>query len=778
MPEQPAPVQQTAQGSFIAQATGGATATVNVYQHVAAQPVDKMRLTAAEELLASLPLNSVPAPAPLPFGSRMPHAHNPLFVGREHPLRSLAALLKGDGAAGAGRIAAATASGGVGKTQLAVEFAHRYGGYFAGAVFWVSCADPAGLPAEVAACGGAGTLDLRPDYGSLRQDEQVALVLAAWQSPLPRLLVFDNCEDPELLARWRPPAGGARVLVTSRRSAWDPALGVETLSLEVLSRAESVALLRRFRPDLGANDRDLDAIAMELGDLPLALHLAGSFLHAYHFGTAGAPANLLVDLRRPGVLDHPALQGGTAHVSPTGHERHVARTFALSYGKLAADDPGDALAIRALACATRFAPGQPIPRALLKKTFTSSEDAEEDSAAERALQRLTDLGLVETDAGGSLRLHRLLARFVDALGADPEAAETVEAVLLEEAARLNREGFPAPLRAWQVHLRHVAAEARSRGAELAGSLWGALGRHLFHTGAYLEAKETLAAAVEMTENALGSDDPAVATRVNNLGGVLHALGDLQGARAAFERALRIDEAALGPDHPTVASRVNNLGMVLKALGDRPGALAAYERALRINEAALGPDHPDVATNVSNLAMILRDAGDFQGARAACERALQIDETALGPDHPNVAIRVGNLGAVLHDLGDLEAARTAVERALRIGEAALGPEHPDLAARLYILGGVLRALDDLPAARAAFERALRIDETTYGPDHPEVAVDLLALGNLLQDLGDFEGARAAFKRALQIREARLGPDHPETRLTRNSLTSLDKPPQPT
>ena len=677
MSEERRPADQDASGRNIAQAKDRSFAgvqVVNVYQGVRPEPVDAATLAAADALLASLPLDAVPSPAPLPPGSRLPHARNPLFIGRERDLSRLATVLKGSRTAAIGQIAAATGLGGIGKTQLAVEFAHRYGRYFAGGAFWLSCADPAVVPAEVAACGAVGGLDLRPDFASLKQDDQIALVLAAWQSPLPRLLVFDNCEDPDLLSRWRPPTGGARVLVTSRRSSWDPALGVEPLSLDILPRAESVALLRKFRPQLAAEDLGLDAICKELGDLPLALHLAGSYLYELRFSAAGSPAALLADLQSPALLEHPALQGLTEGRSPTGHERHVARTFALSFGQLDAEDPRDALAIRALARAARFAPGEPIPRDLLKKTFATAAQVEEELAAERALQRLNDLGLLETDAAGALRLHRLLARFVDTLGADPEAAGAVEEALFAEANRINLAGFPAPLRPWLGHLRHVAAEAESRGGELSGSLWNELGYHLHSSGAHGEAKAAFARALRIDEAALGPDHPNVANRVNNLGGALKELGKLRDARAAFERALRIYEAALGPDHPQVAICVNNLGSVLRALGDLRGARTAYERALRIDEAALGPDHPNVAIRLNNLGNVLRDLGDRPGARAAYERVMRIDKVALGPDHPDAAITFNNLGNVLRDLGDFPGARAACERAVQIFEAALGPDH--------------------------------------------------------------------------------------------------------
>ncbi len=73
--------------------------------------------------------------------------------------------------------------------------------------------------------------------------------------------------------------------------------------------------------------------------------------------------------------------------------------------------------------------------------------------------------------------------------------------------------------------------------------------------------------------------------------------------------------------------------MLQDLGDLAGARAAYERALAIDEKSFGPDHPDVATVVNNLGSVLQDLGDLAGARAAFERALAIDEKSFGPDHP-------------------------------------------------------------------------------------------------------------------------------------------------
>ena len=97
--------------------------------------MDPETLAAAERQLAALPLETIPDPAPLPPGSRMPLRHNPLFVGREADLRTLATALKGGETAAASQTATIIGMGGLGKTQLASEFVHRYGPFFAGGLF-------------------------------------------------------------------------------------------------------------------------------------------------------------------------------------------------------------------------------------------------------------------------------------------------------------------------------------------------------------------------------------------------------------------------------------------------------------------------------------------------------------------------------------------------------------------------------------------------------------------------------------------------------------------
>lgn len=699
----------------------------HLYPGRAAAPPDP---EVARDALAALPLEEVPQPGPLPVGSRMPLAPNPLFVGREEDLKTLARQLKAGETSAVGQveIAAATGLGGIGKTQLASEFVHRYGRFFAGGIFWMSFADGSTVPVEVAASGQS--LGLHSSFGALTLEQQVRLVEEAWQSPLPRLLVFDNCEEEDLLHRWRPSFGGARVLVTSRRPEWDATLNVKTVPITTLPRPASIELLRRFRPDVTEGEPVLDAIAGELGDLPLALHLAGSFLKSYRNSPFGVPGAYLESLRKTDLLAHPSLQGRGAGASPTGHAAHVGRTFALSFERLEPARTTDALAINLLVRASWLAPGEPIPRSmLLQSADIDSADLSAALDGEDALRRLTDLGLLEIDDRNDPLMHRLVAAWARGVADADQGRRAVEEMLVAAAIRLNEIGNPAPLRAWRTHLRMVADRAGDRQDETAAQLCEELGIHLWQAG------------------------------------------DYAGGRPYLERAVVLHEAVLGPEHLATARSLNNLGRVLKSQGDYRRARATHERALSIREKVLGLEHPDRANSLNDLGALLSEQGDYDGARVWHERALAIREKVLGQEHPDTAHSLHHLGAVRQQQGDLEGARSYLEQALAIQEKALGPDHPDTAGSLSSLGFLLVMQGDIAGARQRLERALAIGEKTLGPDHPDNAKMTMALSTLYAKQGNFARARWAIERAARIFTVSLGPNHPDTKDVRYLLGQL-------
>jgi tetratricopeptide (TPR) repeat protein len=682
----------------------------------------------------------------------VPLLRNPSFTGRDALLKELHRNLT------EGRVAltAVPGMGGVGKTQLALEYAYRHAGEF-DLVWWLRAEEPATLLEDFAAL--AEPLEI----GKMGEGELAAVADAVRQA-LTRcdrwLLVFDNATGPDDVTDFLPRAGVGRVLITSRNPSWPLAL---PLDVPVLDRNAAIAFLLE---QTGHHDCNAaDAVANELGDLPLALAQAVAYVTETGVGFAD-----YLDLFRNRRQELWAEER-----PPAGYPATVGTTMATD--RLRAHEP---LAVDLLSLCAFLAP-EGIPRRLLTEHHSALPEELGAAVVEplrlnRLVAALRRYSLVEV-TGEALSFHRLVqAAARDALEHDDRRSWVTAAVALMCA------GFPydrddpstwAPSGALLVHALTAAAHAEETARDLknARSLLNMSAQYLETRAEYEGAKAGFKRALKLAEQTLGSDDPEVANYVNNVGYLLRLQGDLAGAKTAFQEALVIGEKVYGPDHPQVAIYVNNLGLVLKNLGDLAGARAAYTRALAIDEKSFGPDHPNVAVRVNNLGLVLADLGDLEGARAAAERALAIDENSFGPDHPNVARDMNNLGHVLQHLGDLAGARAAYERALAIDEAVYGPDHPEAAIHVINLGSVLQALGDLTGARAAYERALAIDENSFGPDHPNVATDISNLGSLLRALGDLAGARRAYERALTIDEKSFGADHPNVARDVNNLGSV-------
>jgi len=446
------------------------------------------------------------------------------------------------------------------------------------------------------------------------------------------LLIFDNAEDPDQIARYLPAGERGRVMITAQSDAWG-AVRARTVPVWSWDDATGGAFLCERVPARAEDAAEARALSAELGGLPLALEQAAAYIEKRNWTFAKYQRHLPAAPLR--LLD--AFGGNAEHIS-------VWKTVELALTRLAETCPP---AVELFELLAFLAPAD-IPVWLFREyAELLPERLREELDWEDALAALRQFSLVRAAEAERFSAHRLTQRIVRARLGDRARGRA------EQAAALVNAGFPYSKQrpeTWgrsRELLEHAAAVC-GYAEEL--EIWEPTSRLLNETGLFLlyilvdlpRALDLMRRALGMGEQFYGLEHPAVATLANNLGTTLWAQGGLEGAREQVERALEIDEKLYGPEHPGVATDANNLGMILQDLGDLAGPREQTERALRIVEKVFGPEHPEVARGANNLGRILQDLGDLAGAREQFGRALRVLEKFLGAEHPKTQLVRRNL----------------------------------------------------------------------------------------------------------------------------------------
>ncbi len=693
----------------------------------------------------------------LPPHSRMPLSRNSLFVGRRRELAWLAEKLAAPGAT-----AVVCGLGGLGKTQLAAEYVYTYGHAYSGGVFWLSCADDTVLPAEIAACGGAGHLALETPFVTLPLAEQVDMVMRTFRDPAPRLLIFDNCEDETLLAQWRPSSGGCRILVTSRRCNWDATLGVRLLKLQPFERAESIALLQHYLSEGGIDFRLLEQVAAVLGDLPLALHLAGRYLADAHRPTDVAA--FLAAVQKPQrlgeILHHPSMQGGA--VSPTGHVEQLDRTFEISVSRLDTNRRLHACARRLLARSAYFAPGELLPRDLL---FASLPE-ESPEFLRRALSMLThDLGLLEMPNADSLRIHPLLAAFVREQAIDPPARQAVVDALLTENRQSRNDGVLLDSEHLR-QLRRLAHSALSDNDLNAADLALALGEQLWFR--HDPAARPFVIAACGIYSAIGDEqDDRLARSLNLIGLVALMLGNLDLAWESTRAAIDLRSRCLPFDHYDLLMSRSNIGFLHMVRGEYAAAETVLDDVLRRLHHHPKANLPQLLRSIHNRGVSLLLRGRYRAAERFLRLAMTRREAPPGPETPALAQSLTYLAETLRRLGRRDEVEALHKRAYAIRAGLFGAWSPIACESLRFLG-LLNCEDGRPAGMLDLQQAYASLQRRLGESHVETLLVRQSLGIACYWQGDYKRAEQALQAVCTGWEQLFGAEHTYTATARHYL----------
>jgi tetratricopeptide (TPR) repeat protein len=648
--------------SIIGSSIGAVTAPLTFYVTVVKRPEKQKILQTPQHQAQPLTLWNVP------------YRRNDFFTGREEILRTLHERLTTHQttALTQPQSQAISGLGGIGKTQIAIEYAYRYRVDYR-AILWVKADTHENI---LASFQELATMFALPEQQEADLNK-VARAVKRWLVEHDGwLLIFDNADNLNLVGDFLPASESGALLLTTRHQATRPL--ADPIEITQMDRQEGTLLLLRRAGRLPTDgqlaqanpkERDLaEQIVQKMDGLPLALDQAAAYIEQ----TNCPLENYLKKYDNNKRMELLHERGN----DPYKHDP-VATTWSLNFKRVvrATNDPlymllgiiqpktrrrlQVARAASDLLNVLAFLAPDAIPEDLLiagaSQLGPSLEGiAKDETLLDRAIGSLRQFSLVQRNPDlNLLSIHRLVQEIFRTRMPDKTRRRWAE-----RTVRAVNAAFPGvDFSTWpqcERYLPHALAcatlvENFSLAFREAARLLNATAYYLHDHAQYSEAEPLYQRALAISEQTLGTNHPDTATCLHNLAGLYDDQGQYEQAMPLYQRALAIWEQALGSNHPNMASILNNLAGLYYDQGQYEQAEPLVQLALAIWEQPLGPNHPDTATSLNNLALLYHSQGKYEQAEPLYQRALAILESRLGPNHPTTKIVRSNYAELLEEM---------------------------------------------------------------------------------------------------------------------------------
>jgi tetratricopeptide (TPR) repeat protein len=674
------------------------------------------------------------------------------FVGRVGKMEEIWNLLNQDGCASIGQAVSVKGFGGLGKTQLAVEYAHAYKGKYKNGVFWVVADENVDnqLLQIADKCGWINQFD--------KTVNQLDVAKARFLALSDCLILFDNVEAFADIKDYLPKTDlQTHILITTREKQ----AAFRQIDLDLLERNESRELLLKIskrNPQDEIEKEHLEEILETLGDIPLAIELVGGYL-AEHENVTFAKYHQYLNEVPLNELEKQFPEG-----SFTNHDRSIIQTLRISE-KTIYEKPLMVEILKVLAWSGSSSMGTSLLKALV--------ETEGDFEFETALGDAHKLRLLKKEEDVErYAIHRLFAKVIR----HEELLETQNAWCqrivgnLEEWFNIRKEDFNylaqfeaeiEHLVEWQNNMVNILPERSVRLLVLESyPFW--------RRGSYSESSERLEKSSNLYVSKNLDNNVLLIHVKNDLGVIYGELGNHQKALEYQELALESQKCLFGEKHSDTARFYNNIGITYRNLGNYQKALEYHKVVLELHKELFGEKNSDTATSYNNIGSTYGALGNYQKALEYQKVALKLRKELFGEKHPDTATSYNNIGGTYADLGNYQKALEYKETALELLKGLFGEKHPNIANSYNNVGSTYGNLGNHQKALEYKEIALKLQKEIFGEKHPDTANSYNSVGSTYRDLGNYQKALEYQKVALELRKELLGEKHPETATSYNNV----------
>lgn len=690
---------------------------------------------------------------------------SPFFTGRDEILETIHNVLSSQ------KVACVSGVAGVGKTQTAVEYAHRYWNDYQ-VVLWAVADTETALTSGIVEI--ANVLGL-PEAQEADQTLTIGAVRRWLTSNKSWLLILDEAIETSglLTSLISLSSNNGSILLTSRRRFLDRIKASSDIQLEELTPKESVDFLykRAGRKEAGLSDKNAAyEIVTTLDCLPLAIELAGAYIretqvgyHDYLFRLRERLSKLTnIQKHYDGVLETLSAAFDINSSISTEFSEYSIELLGIS-SFLYTDKIPVELFMWADPEVQKFS-----------NVFNSAE--QQQLAVYELLNVLARNSLIHIDGSSqTFSIHRLLQTLTR-----ESVDRTKQRIWLEKTVQIVNQVFPSPQFENWPECERILPHALTCAEYIKNwritstdtlSLLSSVGRYLTIRARYTEAELILRQALKALSEIEERMPLTEAAVLENLAADCYAQGRYKEAESYYNRVLELEEQAYGAMNPVVAHSLTNLAQISLSAHDYERAGALLKQALQIGREALGEEHPQIAKMLNNLGFLYLRDNRYEEAEQFFKQALELGKRILDYKDPVITESLQGLASLYLTIGDNERAKYIYKQLLELDKSTSLHRDPNVAVALKNLAIININEQSYLEAESLLRQAFEIERETFGEEHPITARTLSYLAFLWIREGRYVQAESALKRSLSIQEQFLGASHPDLADTLNIYAIL-------